>query len=109
MGNLDSIMKFYDKPQLIQKLESSEHYRLNQKNGKVEQVDIVFDLHRDFLAWVSYRTDDGQLVVIHFNKFEKSPRLNPMDFKDETYFVRRSEGVVASAAYRGYNVSVVTP
>jgi hypothetical protein len=107
MLNLDSIMNFYENPILISKSATQEHYRVKQKMGSVQHIEVAFNLTRQSLDWVSYQANNQQLTTIRFNKFAKPTSFNEQFFKDETYFHKTSSGLVAAAGFRGYQVSIL--
>jgi hypothetical protein len=85
--DLDSIFRFYDAPQYIGNEDGIDQYRVKQKKGAIDQVDLYIRKSSQVLHAISYRYRDKQYVYIAFETFDLKPSIEAQTFDEKRYIV----------------------
>ena len=103
--DLDSLFRFYEDPQYLGRRGQSDHYRVVQKQGPVDRIDLLIDGGTGFLSEIRYRYRQGPLVAIRFLTFNPQPRFGP-DVFAEAHYITRSGGTIKPAVnFKQYHLS----
>jgi hypothetical protein len=85
--NLDSIFRFYEAPEYIGNQNGIDQYRVKQKKGPIDQVDLYIKKSSNVLHAISYRYRDKQFVYITFETFDLKPSIEAQTFDEKRYIV----------------------
>ncbi|MBD2769221.1 hypothetical protein IC235_15120 [Hymenobacter sp. BT664] len=103
--NLDSLFRFYEDPQYLGRKGHTDHYRVVQKKGPVDRIDLLIDGGTGFLSEIRYRYRQGPLVAIHFLTFDPQPRFGPDVFAEARYITRSGGTVQPAVSFKHYHLS----
>lgn len=102
--NIDSILTFYDHPEYLGRAKSIDHYRVFQKKGAINQIDLFINAQTNLLHRIEYHYRDKQFVVIDFDIFDMRPSF-PANTFDESQYVAVEKGKMkVSDAYKKYSI-----
>lgn len=85
--SLDSIFRFYETPEYIGNQNGIDQYRVKQKKGPIDQVDLYIKKSSNVLHAISYRYRDKQYVYITFETFDLRPSIEAQTFDEKRYIV----------------------
>lgn len=103
--NVDSLLQFYGEAVYLGRQGDIDHYRIPQKVGEVETVEMYIDSSNAVLSRIDYTYRNGQYVKIVFRVFNRVPSFDASLFSERNYVVMQKEKAVASAKYRGFRVT----
>lgn len=103
-ANLDSILTHYNAPEVLGDSAGATHYRLFQKHGLVDQIDLHVDNELNILKKMEYRYRDGQFVSVVFEMFDTTPSFDEGVFDDKNYVLIAGGRVKPSARLQHYRI-----
>jgi outer membrane lipoprotein-sorting protein len=89
--NIDSLLRMKQAPVLVEVNEGLQHYRLEQKEGMIKQVDMFFSTQDGLMRRLLYRYRNGQFARIEFGRFDLHPTL-PADLFNENRYLIPAKG-----------------
>jgi len=102
--SLDSIFRFYDTPEYRGDKNGIDHYRVKQKKGPIDQVDLYIAKSSNILHAISYRYRDKQYVYIKFETFDLTPSIEAQTFDERRYIVSVKGKLKAVGSYKNLAV-----
>ena len=105
--NTDSLLQFYGEIVYAGRTGSADHYRLHQKTGPVDQVDLFIDSASGLLKRIDYLFDDRQYVKIDFKVFNMNPSFGAEVFSEGNYLTISKNTLVTTEPFAGYRISNV--
>ncbi len=105
--NTDSLLQFYGEIVYASRTEGADHYRLYQKMGPVDQVDLFIDSASGLLKRIDYLFDDRQYVKIDFKVFNMNPSFGAEVFSEGNYLTVSKNTLVTTEPFAGYHISNV--
>lgn len=102
--SLDSIFRFYEAPEYISDKNGIDHYRVKQKKGPIDQVDLYITKSSSALQAISYRYRDKQYVYITFETFDLKPFIEARTFDEKRYIVSVKGKLKAVGPYKNLAV-----
>jgi len=106
-ANMDSILNLYTTPVLVDKQGAVEHYRLDQKIGPVNRIELFIDDQKNVLRKMIYNYRTGQHAVIEFSVFDKAPQFDADTFREGKYIQWTNGKVIPAEAYKAFHVAMV--
>jgi outer membrane lipoprotein-sorting protein len=103
-ANLDSILAHYNAPEVLGDSAGATHYRVFQKHGVVDQIDLYVDNQKSILLKMEYRYRDGQFVSVVFEMFDTTPSFDAGVFDDKNYVLIAGGRVKPSARLQHYRI-----
>jgi hypothetical protein len=103
-ANLDSILTHYDTPEIIGDSAGVTHYRVMQKHGVVDQIDLLVDNKKNILKKMEYHYREGQFVSVVFETFDTTPSFDENVFDDKNYVLIANGRVKPSARLQHYRI-----
>ncbi|HEY0651763.1 MAG TPA: hypothetical protein VGD65_01505 [Chryseosolibacter sp.] len=103
-ANLDSILAHYNTPEVLGDSAGATHYRVFQKHGVVDQIDLYVDNQRSIVKKMEYRYRDGQFVSVVFEMFDTTPSFDEGVFDDKNYVLIAGGRVKPSARLQHYRI-----
>lgn len=102
---LDSILGLYEIPAYLGTQHGVSHYRIIQKAGPVDQIDLFINTQTNLLKKMEYQYREGHFVSILFEAFNKQPKFSEATF-DERQYVRGENGRFKGAGdFNQYTIS----
>jgi outer membrane lipoprotein-sorting protein len=102
--SLDSIFRFYETPEYIGDQDGVDQYRVKQKKGPIDQVDLYIKKSSNVLHAISYRYRDKQYVYITFKTFDLKPSIEAQTFDEKRYIVSVKGKLKAVGSYKNLTV-----
>jgi hypothetical protein len=103
--NMDSLFRFYEDPQYLGRKGAADQYRVMQKKGPVDAIELDIHSASGLLTRLQYHYRKGPVVVIHFLVFDCAPQFKSGQFDENKYVVAEAGKVKAAAPFRNYHVS----
>lgn len=105
--DIDSIFSFYENPVLVKTTNGVSHFRIVQKTGKVELVDLFIRQRDTTLVRLDYSYKEGQRVSIGFEKFDFNPIFDLFTFDTARFFSVEKSKIKPSKNFNGYQIQKV--
>lgn len=102
--SLDSIFRFYETPEYIGNHNDIDHYRVKQKKGPIDQVDLYIRKSWNVLHAISYHYRDKQYVHITFETFDLKPSIETQTFDEKRYIVSEKGKLKGVGPYKNLAV-----
>jgi hypothetical protein len=103
--NLDSLFRFYEDPQYLGRKGAADQYRVIQKKGPVDEIELDIHSTSGLLTRMQYHYRKGPVVVIHFLVFDPKPQFEAGQFDESKYVVAEAGKFKAAAPFRNYHLS----
>jgi len=102
--DLDSMLSVYGHPKLVGTNGSVVNYQFNQ-HSEIHTIDLFIDSVKVELNKIVYHYEDGQVVIIRFEKFDTNPQIDEGDFKEDRYVVKVEGALRPSTAFLNFSIS----
>lgn len=102
--NIDSLLQFYGETVYVGSEGQTDRYRIVQKSGQVEMIDLYIDSSASLLKGIGYTYRDKQYVKIDFKIFDRHPDFAPTLFSENNYIRMQNGKIMASGKFRNFSV-----
>ncbi|MCG8310320.1 MAG: hypothetical protein MI975_23195 [Cytophagales bacterium] len=107
--DLDSLLSYFDEPEIIGSDHDRIHFRVRQKGGAITHTDIRFNRNTKAIEELRYHYDKerfrgDQYVKIRFEKFIPDPAIEAGTFSESRYIVKSGKVLKPALGYSGYEV-----
>jgi outer membrane lipoprotein-sorting protein len=107
--DMDSILSLYDNPEFISREKDTDHFKINQKDGAIKQIDLSVNNASHLLQRMEYLYANGQLVLIEFEKFDLKPVFELNLFNETKYLQIKGQKATPAQQYKYYRVNPAFP
>lgn len=105
--DLDSLLQFYGDVEYVGRYDRIDKYRIAQKVGQLEIIELFIDSSKSLLKRLDYTYRDKQYVRIEFNVFNQTPSFDTGLFSEMNYITKNNKGIVSSGKFKGFTVSKI--
>jgi outer membrane lipoprotein-sorting protein len=103
--DMDSLLKVSGTPELISKENQVLHYRLDQKQGDIEFIDIFVSAKDFILKNLQYHYRSKQFVKIEFTRIDIHPAFSENTFSESHYITAAGKGKFkGTGPYQSYSI-----
>lgn len=104
---IDSLLKYYETPQILEKQGALVRFRLEQKEGPLDWMEMVINTQTASIKQLDYLYLTGQLARIHFTLFDKAPVFEENLFNEKRYVIQQGASFKGTGVYHTYRVNLV--
>lgn len=104
--NFDSLLLFYETPQLLNSEPNTERYKLSPKGGEILEATISIDLKQNIVTQIDYLYRVGHRAIIWFNKFDKDVIFTEADFSESRFVLEEKGHLKTTPLYSRFNLAV---
>lgn len=103
--NIDSLFRFYENPEYLGKKGQVHQYRIVQKKGPVDEIELAIHAETGLLTRMQYHYREGPIIAIHFLVFDPKPQFEAGVFSEAAYLQSAGVKVRAASSYTNYHLS----